>query len=81
MLVVIDVQKLGDKFPNVNVITIDYRGFGNSQGTPSEEGLRMDARATWDWLVERGGNWRHDEQAHVCYKRLFCLCSLFHSPK
>ncbi|CAO3665712.1 unnamed protein product [Umbelopsis vinacea] len=46
--------KLGDKFPNVNVITIDYRGFGNSQGTPSEEGLRMDARATWDWLVERG---------------------------
>ncbi|GAB5593224.1 hypothetical protein Unana1_08124 [Umbelopsis nana] len=47
-------KKLGDKFPNVNVITIDYRGFGNSDGTPSEEGLRMDARATWNWLVERG---------------------------
>lgn len=50
------LQKIGDKFPNVNVITIDYRGFGNSEGTPSEEGLRMDARATWDWLRQRGGN-------------------------
>ncbi|KAI8582123.1 hypothetical protein K450DRAFT_229121 [Umbelopsis ramanniana AG] len=47
-------KKIGDKFPNVNVIAIDYRGFGNSDGTPSEEGLRMDARATWDWLRQRG---------------------------
>ncbi|KAH8553909.1 Alpha/Beta hydrolase protein [Umbelopsis sp. PMI_123] len=47
-------KKIGDKFPNVNIIAIDYRGFGNSEGTPSEEGLRMDAKATWEWLMERG---------------------------
>ncbi|KAJ3111268.1 hypothetical protein HDU96_005827 [Phlyctochytrium bullatum] len=33
---------------------IDYRGFGNSSGTPSEEGLALDARAGWDWLISKG---------------------------
>ncbi|KAJ3133525.1 hypothetical protein HK101_004458, partial [Irineochytrium annulatum] len=37
---------------NVNVVAIDYRGFGDSEGTPSEEGLARDARAAWDWLVK-----------------------------
>lgn len=35
---------------NVNVLAIDYRGFGDSTGTPSEKGLRIDARAALDWL-------------------------------
>ncbi|KAI8847981.1 Alpha/Beta hydrolase protein [Chytridium lagenaria] len=39
---------------NLNVVTIDYRGFGNSEGTPSEDGLALDARAAWDWLLQRG---------------------------
>ncbi|TFK40713.1 Alpha/Beta hydrolase protein [Crucibulum laeve] len=37
-----------------NVLAIDYRGFADSTGTPSEEGLVKDARAAWDWLVSRG---------------------------
>lgn len=37
-----------------NVLAIDYRGFGDSEGTPSEEGLIRDARAAWDWVSERG---------------------------
>lgn len=37
-----------------NVIAIDYRGFGDSQGTPSEEGLISDARAAWEWAVGHG---------------------------
>ncbi|KAG5648398.1 hypothetical protein DXG03_004972 [Asterophora parasitica] len=37
-----------------NVLAIDYRGFGDSTGKPSEPGLVTDARAAWDWLVAQG---------------------------
>lgn len=37
-----------------NVLAIDYRGFADSTGSPSEEGLTRDARAAWDWLVHNG---------------------------
>ncbi|THH20634.1 hypothetical protein EW146_g750 [Bondarzewia mesenterica] len=37
-----------------NVLAIDYRGFGDSTGMPSEEGLGIDARAAWDWLIAHG---------------------------
>ncbi|KDQ11453.1 hypothetical protein BOTBODRAFT_114438 [Botryobasidium botryosum FD-172 SS1] len=37
-----------------NVLVIDYRGFGDSEGYPSKEGLGKDARAAWDWLSQRG---------------------------
>lgn len=37
-----------------NVLAIDYRGFGESTGTPSEDGLITDARAAFDWLVDHG---------------------------
>ncbi|KAI9260477.1 Alpha/Beta hydrolase protein [Phascolomyces articulosus] len=46
-------KRLEDKFDRLNIIAIDYRGFGDSEGTPSEEGLRLDALATIDWLLER----------------------------
>jgi abhydrolase domain-containing protein 12 len=42
---------------NANVLVIDYRGFGNSEGTPSERGLQIDARTAWDWLIENGAKW------------------------
>ncbi len=35
---------------DVNVVAIDYRGFGDSTGTPSEEGLVEDARAAYRWI-------------------------------
>ena len=40
---------------NVTVLAYDYRGYGNSQGTPSEAGLVADARAARAWLAERAG--------------------------
>lgn len=33
-----------------NVIAIDYRGFGDSAGAPSQEGLILDAMAAWQWV-------------------------------
>lgn len=39
---------------DVNVLAIDYRGFGDSEGYPTEPGLCMDAQAAWDWLIHSG---------------------------
>jgi fermentation-respiration switch protein FrsA (DUF1100 family) len=37
-----------------SVLLLDYRGFGASEGSPTEEGLYRDADAAYDWLVARG---------------------------
>jgi len=37
-----------------NILMLEYRGFGRSEGTPSEEGLYLDAQAAVDYLVSRG---------------------------
>ncbi len=39
----------------LNVFIFDYRGYGNSQGRPSEEGTYMDAEGAWNYLVEKIG--------------------------
>jgi fermentation-respiration switch protein FrsA (DUF1100 family) len=36
----------------VKIFIIDYRGYGKSEGKPTEPGLYMDARAAWDYLVD-----------------------------
>jgi len=36
----------------LNVLIMDYRGYGNSQGTPTEDGLYRDARASWQYLTQ-----------------------------
>jgi fermentation-respiration switch protein FrsA (DUF1100 family) len=38
---------------NVSVMAFDYRGYGRSEGTPSENGLLADARAARRWLAQR----------------------------
>lgn len=51
---------IADRVPSVeqfhslgmNVMIIDYRGYGKSSGSPSEEGLYADARAAWHYLTE-----------------------------
>ncbi len=35
----------------VQVFIVDYRGYGRSEGRPSEKGLYLDSRAAWDHLV------------------------------
>jgi pimeloyl-ACP methyl ester carboxylesterase len=40
----------------LNVLSVDYRGYGASQKTnPSEEGVYADARATWSYLTNTRG--------------------------
>ncbi|HLG18050.1 MAG TPA: alpha/beta hydrolase [Blastocatellia bacterium] len=39
----------------VQVFIVDYRGYGKSEGSPSEQGLYLDARAAWDYLVSERG--------------------------
>jgi len=39
----------------LNVLIIDYRGYGQSKGKPSEKGLYRDATAAWQYLTEQKG--------------------------
>jgi hypothetical protein len=43
-------QRLG-----LNVFIFDYRGYGRSEGSPSEQGLYRDAAAAWRYLTETRG--------------------------
>jgi fermentation-respiration switch protein FrsA (DUF1100 family) len=38
-----------------NVLAVEYRGYGRSEGAPSEEGLYRDADAAYDYLVRERG--------------------------
>ena len=39
----------------LNVLMVDYRGYGQSEGSPSEPGLYRDAAAAWSYLVDEKG--------------------------
>ena len=39
----------------LSVLMFDYRGFGRSEGKPSEAGIMQDARAARKWLAKRTG--------------------------
>ena len=39
----------------VSALGFDYRGYGRSEGTPSEAGVLADARAARTWLARRAG--------------------------
>ena len=43
-------QRLG-----LNVLIIDYRGYGSSKGKPDEQGLYQDAAAAWHYLTDEKG--------------------------
>lgn len=36
----------------LNVLIYDYRGYGKSEGKPSEAGTYLDVKAAWDYLLE-----------------------------
>ncbi len=40
---------------SAETLIVDYRGYGRSQGRPSERGLRADATAAWSYLTEARG--------------------------
>jgi fermentation-respiration switch protein FrsA (DUF1100 family) len=37
-----------------STLVLDYRGYGRSEGTPTEAGLYRDADAGYEWLLRRG---------------------------
>jgi len=37
----------------LNVLIVGYRGYGKSEGKPTEEGIYKDARAAYDYLITR----------------------------
>src|SRR6056297_3773256 len=39
----------------LNVLIFDYRGYGQSEGSPSEQGTYRDAEAAWQYLTEERG--------------------------
>ena len=39
----------------LGILLFDYRGYGQSDGVPSEEGTYRDAAAAWDYLVAEAG--------------------------
>jgi len=39
---------------DLDVLLFDYRGYGRSEGTPSEDGTYADVAACHDWLTARG---------------------------
>jgi fermentation-respiration switch protein FrsA (DUF1100 family) len=38
----------------LDVLAYDYRGYGKSDGKPTEAGVQLDAEAAWDDLASRG---------------------------
>ncbi|KAK3836791.1 MAG: Alpha/Beta hydrolase protein [Linnemannia gamsii] len=42
-----------EAMPSAHIITIDCRGYGDSDGFPSEAGFKTDAIAAWTWLTRR----------------------------
>ena len=38
-----------------DILLFDYRGYGKSEGEPSEKGIYLDTEAAWTYLLEREG--------------------------
>ena len=43
----------GKLFPNMTVLAMNYRGYGNSHGDPAEQHMVDDGRLLYDWLAAR----------------------------
>ena len=56
---------------NYHVVTFDYRGFGDSDGAASEEGLMEDSLLVWQWIRRHAPEakiyiWGHSLGASAC---------------
>lgn len=48
------VRDAGTMFPDMTVLVMNYRGYGDSHGIPGEEHMVEDGRMLFDWLAARG---------------------------
>lgn len=62
---------------HANVLLVEYRGFGNSSGAPSEPGLQIDALASLDFLLAHPGAFSLrsllSTSVHAAFHALFIL--------
>jgi pimeloyl-ACP methyl ester carboxylesterase len=49
------VGKFSQYYPDVRFISFNYRGYGTSEGKPTEKGLHADALCVYDWAHARYG--------------------------
>jgi len=66
-----NIRDMHDKL-KVNVLIVDYRGFGDSEdgSGPTQSGFEMDAMATHRWLVERIRNSSQPEVTKMSEDRI-----------
>jgi len=50
-----DTLRILNRRHQLAVLALDYRGYGRSEGKPTEEGVLLDARAARKWLAEKEG--------------------------
>ena len=48
-----DIIQLFYRALSANIFIISYRGYGNSTGTPDEDGLILDAEAAMEYITQR----------------------------
>ena len=66
----------------LHALVLEYRGFADSEGTPTEEGVYADARAATRWLRDRGVTpcklliWGHSLGTGVACNLAHELCAL-----
>jgi alpha/beta superfamily hydrolase len=54
---------------NSNVLLVAYRGFSDSQGTPTEQGLQRDSEAVLEWAI----NYKNTHLASGSKKYLYIM--------
>ena len=50
-----DTLRVLNRRHRLSVLALDYRGYGRSEGKPTEQGILLDARAARKWLAEKEG--------------------------
>jgi fermentation-respiration switch protein FrsA (DUF1100 family) len=50
-----DTLRILNRRHGLAILVFDYRGYGKSEGKPSEKGVLLDARAARDWLAAKAG--------------------------
>lgn len=68
-----------------HVITFDYRGYGDSSGAPTEDGVCEDSISMYKWLKQQGVTdiyiWGHSLGSGIAVKVTKILCEMGIPPK
>ena len=56
-----------DRFKYIDIFALEYRGYGLSDGEPSEEGIAMDALAARRWIDDYASATPVDERPSIVY--------------